>query len=269
MLTYRDLARYLGPDQPVYGLQAQGLDGKQARHTRVEDLAAHYIREIRNFQPEGPYNFCGTSYGGTVAYEMAVQLEKAGQTAGLVALFDTHGPGYPRRLPETSRRRVRLYRLLERIDLHWGNIVASAPSQRPVYFREKSKRLAAQLRQRWKRHLRRRRLPPELRAVAEASRRAVEKYVPRTYAGKVALFRASKQPAGVYPDPTLGWGPLALGGVEIHEIPGYHGALVYEPRVGLLARELARCLEAARGEAVPSAHRPTAREDEGDAAAKT
>src|SRR5262249_46858595 len=53
VLHYRDLSRYLGPDQPFYGLQAQGLDGKQVPHTRVEDMAALYIREIRTLQPEG------------------------------------------------------------------------------------------------------------------------------------------------------------------------------------------------------------------------
>jgi len=47
VLEYYDLAHYLGTDQPFYGLQSPGLDGKRSPHTRVEDMAAHYIKEMR------------------------------------------------------------------------------------------------------------------------------------------------------------------------------------------------------------------------------
>jgi acyl carrier protein len=86
VLCYRDLAHYLGQEQPVYGLQAVGLDGKQAPYKRVEDMAAHYIREIRASQPEGPYLLAGHSSAGMVAFEMAQQLVAArseGSGAGL------------------------------------------------------------------------------------------------------------------------------------------------------------------------------------------
>jgi len=53
VIIYRDLARHLGADQPIYGLQAQGLDGKQACLTSVEDMASHYLEAIRTIQPRG------------------------------------------------------------------------------------------------------------------------------------------------------------------------------------------------------------------------
>ena len=43
---YHALAHHLGTDQPVYGLQARGLDGRTEPFFRVEDMAAHYVREI-------------------------------------------------------------------------------------------------------------------------------------------------------------------------------------------------------------------------------
>ena len=64
VLHYRYLSQYLGPDQPFYGIQAQGLDGKQAPHTRIEDMAALYIKEMRTLQPDGPYFIGGESSGG-------------------------------------------------------------------------------------------------------------------------------------------------------------------------------------------------------------
>jgi thioesterase domain-containing protein len=91
-----------------------------------------------------------------------------------------------------------------------------------------------------------------LRKVEEASRRATVRYQPKPYPGRVTLFRASKQPAGIYPDPELGWTAIASGGVEVHEVPGHHGAIVYEPRIGTLAQHLARCLEEAYQQATSS-----------------
>jgi len=84
-----DLARLLGPDQPSYGIQAVGLDGKSARHRSVEEMAAHYVREIVSFQPDGPYYLVGYSLGGIIAFEMARQLQRLGRRVALLALLDT------------------------------------------------------------------------------------------------------------------------------------------------------------------------------------
>ncbi len=85
------LALLLPPDQPSYGLQAVGLDGKASRHTSVEQMAAHYIKEIRSFQPHGPYYLAGYSMGGLIAYELGQQLTKLGEQVAFLALLDT-GP---------------------------------------------------------------------------------------------------------------------------------------------------------------------------------
>ena len=78
MLEYYDLARHLGTDQPFYGLQSQGLDGKNHRTRNSKQMATHYIKEMRELQPEGPYFIGGRSLGGMVAFEMARQLREAG-----------------------------------------------------------------------------------------------------------------------------------------------------------------------------------------------
>src|SRR5580698_8234392 len=89
VLIYRELSKLLGDDQPFYGLQAQGLDGNAPPLTKIEDMAALYVKEIRRVQPRGPYFLGGYCLGGTIAYEVAQQLRAQGQEVALLALLDT------------------------------------------------------------------------------------------------------------------------------------------------------------------------------------
>ena len=74
VMFYYDLARHLGPDQPLYGLQAQGLDGSQEPQRSFEEMASHYIEEMRAVQPEGPYHLGGDCLGGVIAYEAVFSI---------------------------------------------------------------------------------------------------------------------------------------------------------------------------------------------------
>ena len=103
LLVYRDLAIALGSDQPVYGLQPRGLDGKYAPFNRIEDMAAHYFAQIRKLQPHGPYFLAGLSSGGATAWEIAQLLQAQGQKVALLALFDSSGPDYYQILPPLPR----------------------------------------------------------------------------------------------------------------------------------------------------------------------
>ena len=103
VLIYRELALNLGANQPVYGLQAKGLDGKSAPHSTIEDMAADYVKYIREIQPEGPYFIGGLSTGGRIALEMAQQLHKQKQKVALLAMFDTRGPSGLKLLPPLPR----------------------------------------------------------------------------------------------------------------------------------------------------------------------
>ncbi|MFN2385463.1 MAG: amino acid adenylation domain-containing protein [Thermoanaerobaculia bacterium] len=244
VLTYADLARRLGPDQPVYGLQAVGLDGLRAPHESLEEMARHYAAEIRRFQPAGPYALGGTSAGGLIAYEVARQLEAAGERVALLALFDTYAPGSIRRRPGVSPLRFRLYRIADRFLLHFQNFLAADSRGKAAYIAVKSRRLGNQLRGRWLRS-RHASLPPALQKVQNSVRVALKNYRPGPYGGKVTLFRANAGPRGYDLDPSLGWNELAARGVEVFDVPGRHGALVYEPRVATLAKKLRACLDTA------------------------
>ena len=103
LLVYRDLVLALGEDQPVYGLQPKGLDGKYAPFNRIEDMAAYYLAQIRKLQPNGPYFLAGLSSGGKTAWEIAQILQSQGEKVALLALFDTYGPDWRRLLPPIPR----------------------------------------------------------------------------------------------------------------------------------------------------------------------
>jgi aspartate racemase len=221
VIIYRDLAQHLGPDQPVYGLQAQGLDGSQQRLNSVEEMAEHYLRDMRTVQPQGPYFLGGLSFGGTVAFEIARRLRAEGEEVGVLALFDTFAGKH-----ESNRQLLaKLWRL--------------PFSEKVSYVAHKSKQYAKTL----TRKLQHGFLPPALIKVREGIQQAGARYTATPYEGSVVLFRASRKSLRGTHDPYAGWRELALGGLEIHEIPGDHVGIVLEPQVRILAKHLRHCLE--------------------------
>lgn len=68
--------------RPVWGLQSAG----DAPHDTISELAEFYVKTIKKVQKEGPYHVAGYSFGGCVAFEMALQLECIGETVILTLL---------------------------------------------------------------------------------------------------------------------------------------------------------------------------------------
>jgi thioesterase domain-containing protein/acyl carrier protein len=129
VLCYRALARLVGSDQPVYALQAQGLDGKGLPHSTLEEMATHYIEEIRALQPDGPYYLGGSSSGGVLAFEIAQQLLAQGQKVGMLAMIDTFFPGFPRFMPNRELFSFKLHRMAIRADVHLGHLLLLRPKE--------------------------------------------------------------------------------------------------------------------------------------------
>ncbi len=243
VLSYQNLAYYLGKEQPVYGLQSRGLDGKTEPHTKIEDMAADYIKEMRLVAPGGPYFLAGHSSGGVVAFEIAQQLVAAGEKVALLAMFDTYSPLlYYKETPP----------LLYQLYIHWLNLKRLEPNEKLNYFVERvignseglREKIAGKFYQWAGRPLPNSGALPELfRRIEEVNRLAVRNYVPKRYPGKVTLLRAVERPTRKYYEPDLGWGEIAAGGVEIVEVPGHHKTLILEPRVRVLAEKLRECLD--------------------------
>ncbi len=92
VMLFNALAANLDPEQPVYGLQAKGLDGQEEPLPSIEAIAAHYVAEVLDQNPDGPYVLAGYSLGGIIAYEMARQFMALGKQMKLLAMFDTYAP---------------------------------------------------------------------------------------------------------------------------------------------------------------------------------
>jgi pimeloyl-ACP methyl ester carboxylesterase len=87
MWGYANLAKHLGEDQPLYALKSCEPEQAGAFNT-VEKMAAHYVEEMRRIQPQGPYRVGGYCFGGTVAFEMACQLEARGEKVERLILIN-------------------------------------------------------------------------------------------------------------------------------------------------------------------------------------
>ena len=250
VLEYYSLAHHLGKSQPFYGLQSAGLNGKHAPHTRVEDMAAHYIKEMRELQPAGPYFIGGRSLGGMIAFEMARQLRSQGQEVGLLALLDTYPSGYAKLLQDQTTLRARFDRAASRTKAHLANLNSLSLPDKLMYLVAKSKFAPRKMKsQMWRRVYSSyenfgRPLPRALQDIEELNSLAVREYVPQVYDGHVTLFWASNDLRATV-NFVEGWRALAGGGIDVHEIPGNHLDIVKEPHVAELASKLQSCLDRA------------------------
>jgi FkbM family methyltransferase len=247
VLEYQPLARFVGSDQPFYALQSYGLNKDHVPHSTIEEMAAHYIKEMQTVQPEGPYLIGGRSLGGTVAFEMACQLKVQNQEVALLALLDTDPMGYHKLLPESNADFHKLQRFFKRTKGHLSNLSTLSAGEKVDYFRGKAKYVPGKIKNKiWQAIYRfyvraDRPLPRILQSVQEFNFMAVMNYVPKIYPGKVTLFWASEDLRGSY-DVQEGWDFLA-GAVETHNIPGNHLNIVKEPYVQELAEKLRQCIE--------------------------
>src|SRR5262249_8771620 len=92
VLSFEKLAKHLGPDQPFFGFQSRGLGSSAEPRHSVEEMAAAYVEELLQFQPEGPYRLGGYSCGAAIAYEMAQRLRADGHEVALLVLIDQRRP---------------------------------------------------------------------------------------------------------------------------------------------------------------------------------
>lgn len=246
VLNFRELALYLGQEQPFYGLQSVGLDGKELPYFRIEDMAAHYINEIQTLQSEGPYFLGGNSMGGIVALEMSQQLRQQGQQVALLVMFDTFGPDC---FPRLSFRWQHYWSYLLQLGISksmltdLNDVIHRKLQEISSKFYLKSGRS----------------LPHHLckELVAEANMQATREYRPQAYSGRVTLMRASKPASFSKPylptsedwynrQPNHGLDELASGGLSIHDVPGDHYSIFREPHVQVLAQKLKACLDKAQ-----------------------
>ena len=257
-LLYRNLARRLG-DRPVYGVQPHGRPDTPIVHTRIPDMAAHYVAEIRKVRPHGPYLLGGLCAGGVVAYEMALQFEDMGESARLVAVFDA-ADVEARFKPnlESQRRLGRIRNVLDGASAgHVARALVTKAGGYAVYqLRSRATRAWNRMAVATLRSCLDRDLPLPVWArrlgVRTVYTAAEAEYRPgRQLREEILLFRATEGQGPdepyirLYADPLLGWGKRSLQGTRAFDVPGGHGSMLQEPYVAATAEILRSYLASA------------------------
>jgi len=231
VLGYMNLVHRLGPEQPCYGFQSLGL--RDRAHSRVEEMAAFYLKELRAFRPSGPYLLAGWCYGGIVAAEMAVPLEREGHDGAVLFLFETP---FPR--TETFAAAYQVDRLL--------GLARMGPKGWLSYARN---------RYRYWQNLRHgamdRLFSLELAAgplvnrshVYRMNQEAVQYYrMSRTPRCPIRLFNGEELAEGYIPDPQNLWVRTGRD-VRSFKVPGNHLTILREPWVDRLTETLEASLQ--------------------------
>jgi amino acid adenylation domain-containing protein len=233
LFCYYDLAKELGTDRPIYGLQSQGIDGKQKPLCLVEDIASYFIRSIQTIQPNGPYLFLGYSFGGTIAFEIARQLTSQGQKIAFLGLLDIKSP-------TLNRANISLVKWMK---FHLSEFQKLTLKEQLKYLKDKiSERiLTSQIAYKdvvTKQLSSLEIFTPKLFDVLDANLQAMNNYVPQVYAGRATLFWSEYNSIYIDRYPELGWGDLVAGSLDIQHVSGDHDTLMKEPHVQVLAEKL-------------------------------
>ncbi|MEM6457466.1 MAG: acyltransferase domain-containing protein, partial [Acidobacteriota bacterium] len=214
---FRDLARALGPERPVYAFRARGLDAGELPRASIEDLASAYLALLRDRLPTAPAPVLGgSSMGGMVAYEMAQRLRGEGHAPPAVVMLDTYGPGHlPPSGPAPDASAAA--RADAAVDGP-GGFHGGAPEAPEALARA--------------------------RRVLHAHAAAMHRYAPAPYDGRLIFLRASLRGPQEPAHPERAWIALAAGSFEIHTVPGGHISMHQPPNVAVGAGHLRRALAA-------------------------
>jgi len=223
---FAELATLLDTPMAVFAIEARGVDGNGQPDDDIETLVQHYIGRIRTRQPAGPYFLLGHSFGGMVVFEMAQRLLAMGERIACLLLLDTPVPH--RLLP----LRFLLANFGSRVHGHLKRITGGSVRENVMYYA-------------WRLNLRRKGLhdiPTDLKFGQDAAHMLLannmlgRKWRPEFYPGRLSLFcaRDTKRLDSVW--------QRRVRELETYAAEGDHVALIQQPYVSSLARDMSACL---------------------------
>jgi len=246
VLEYRELADLLGEAQPFYALQPKGYDGNEPPLLSIEDMAAHYLKEIRAIQPRGPYTIGGYCLGGLIAYEIARLIRLNEQEDDRLVMIDTECPrgkvlrrlSLRKHMREISRleheeKITYLYAKCKSIIKRIGRM----PWIRLAAFSHERQSTGVQPRFPWE---------SESSDIQKTIAVAYKRYKPKSYDGNVTFI--SVEPANAYEHwRHEGWDTLINGNLQIISLPRIgakydYENLFHEPYLTLLGNALRNVL---------------------------
>lgn len=226
VLTFNSLAKYMDDDQPIYGIQALGLNGKSKLYYTMEEIASKYISEILNNNPNGPYVIAGYSLGGLIAYEIARQLKEMGKQIAMLGILDTNISDLNPYKSRVTKIFVKILRQFKKA-LFFSRHFIKNPKKTIEY---QTKTLAYKIKNLFR-----------IKYQVEDEYFTYEDEINRSY--EIAFYNYKLKPLDVeinlfrvqermyfLDDPIyLGWNKYALKGVKIHDVPGDHKTFLFPP----------------------------------------
>ncbi|WP_425557658.1 amino acid adenylation domain-containing protein, partial [Kitasatospora cystarginea] len=235
--SYSGLLNHVGPEYPVYAIQARGLGRPEPRPTSFEEMAADYTDQIRKIQPEGPYLLLGWSAGGLIAHAIACELQARGERTALLAILDA----YPvkdvvfEEMPVPTERDV----LVGVLDVDPDEL-----GDRPLTYGE----VAEVLRERGSAlaGLTERQIEVIVHIMINNAKLAVD-FVPGRFEGDLLLFNSTIDRAEDNAGPGT-WRPYVAGRIESHEITTRHDRMTQPGSLAQIGPILAARLAEATGD---------------------
>ena len=226
---YKDLAKHLGHDQPVYALQRLGVDDVTQAAQDIESTAAHYLNEIRKVQPRGSYALLAYCFSISICWEMVKQIMEAGDSVSVIAMIDSSPPLKVKKRTTTDRVNGILNKA-KALDFSFMKTIWNARIKQPI----KTKLTAItsdvetiQFQKKMK----------SLNLISAA-------YIWKPLPVKITLIRSSEYLSNDRKNEKASqWNQLALKGVDTYVVDGNHRDLFNEPEVKELAVQLSQCLD--------------------------
>jgi thioesterase domain-containing protein len=228
-LPYVGLARHVGEDHPMYGIQAPGITELAPAPGSVREMAAEHVALIKKVRPTGPYHLLGWSFGGTLVHEIAVQLQEAGDEVGLVANLDS----YPRTPDqEVGDDQTLLGWVVELVGHDKSEFAGRelTPGDVVDVLRRGDSPMAALGEER-------------VLAMLETMRnngRLMSEHEPRTFTGRMELFVASANLSDAQvAERAAQWAPHVDGTVAVHQVPCAHDYMMHADPLALVGAAVA------------------------------
>ncbi len=246
LIAYSGLVKQLDEDQPVYGLRSRGLEQGEKPNWTIEEMARDYLASIRQVRPSGPYRLGGWSMGGVIAFEMARQLEAAGEEVESLVLIDSQVPWLNE--PESSVTGDDL-RIVQAFARDLGLPADVLPALGPE---ERERGEVAYLRKTLETARSRGMMPEDLDlarmqhlyGIFRINLMALLKYRPESYGGRITLLRSGKRGVmdRLFGKKSYGWERVVRGRIEVRTVPGTHYSMLSEPHLEKVAREVERAI---------------------------
>ncbi|WP_442588339.1 non-ribosomal peptide synthetase [Pedobacter sp. AW31-3R] len=237
VLLYQSISKLMDEDQPVYGLQALGLNKTTQLKYSMEEIAAAYVAEITEVNPNDSYCLVGYSLGGLIAFEMAKQLLTMGKKIHFLGVIDTYTGNI--KTVGGNGDKSKILRQLHKIPFIIRSFIAypmDTLRYQTEFFMDKIKNMFSDEIKSDNEYL-----SKAEEEIYKSYHIAHENFVMSPADVKVSLFKAKKRLYYLDDPIHLGWDKFAGRGVDIYVMPGDHETFMKPP----LNKGFAKALQSA------------------------